>query len=89
MADSLEGRAYARWLIGEAGTVRVGDAAVPCTVVNVSAGGMLLRTAARGEAGDRVAVALAGLLPFDARVVRTGDGEMAVAFDGGPQYVFR
>lgn len=89
MTDIPNRRDFPRLALGERGTLKVGKETHGCRVVNVSSSGMLVETDAQLVPGTLVTVALAALLPFQARVVRSDADGAGLRFVDVPQYVFR
>ncbi len=88
-SSSAEKRLFPRWTIGEQGAIRVGGVSSACTAVDISAGGVKVKTHARVAVDEQIQFQLPGVVPMEARVVRVEKGGVAVQFTGGPQYLFR
>jgi hypothetical protein len=69
-------------------TLRRGEEELAGTTANISADGVLVRTSLRVERADRIDVVLTlpdTRLRFTARVIRHGDGMVALEFADGPR----
>jgi hypothetical protein len=87
-------RRFGRWRQPEKAELTIGDGPpIPCTVLDLSAGGVKIATSAGpGEApavGAVVSLAFDDLPPFQARVERREGDAIGLSFIGRPQYVFR
>src|SRR5262245_6836549 len=75
-------RAFPRYAIDLPTHLSINGASAPCHVVDVSAGGALLRTDRRLGVGDRVSVDLPHCGPTLGTVVRLTPSHVAVSFRG-------
>lgn len=88
-AFGAEKRLFPRWTMGEQGAIRVCGAESACVAVDISAGGVRVKTHARVGVDEEVELQLTGIVPLTARVVRVEPGSVAVQFVDGPHYLFR
>lgn len=84
-----EKRLFPRWTIGELGAISVHGASAACTALDISAGGVKVKTHARVRVDEEIELQLTGIVPLAARVVRVEPGCVAAQFTGGPHYLFR
>ena len=87
--SDVEQRLFPRWDMGEQGAIRLRGASSSCTAIDISAGGVKVKTRARVDIDEEIELLLAGIIPLTARVVRVEPGWVAAAFTDGPQYLFR
>ena len=88
-ASDLEKRLFPRWNIGEQGAIRVQGVSSACTAIDISAGGVKVKTHAHIGIDDEFLLELDGIVPLTARVVRVEQGCIAAHFTRGPHYLFR
>ncbi len=77
-----ERRASPRYAVNMPTHLSVRGVDVPCRLVDISAGGALLRTDRMAQVGDKISVDLPGLGPTIGDVVRITRSHLAIAFPG-------
>ena len=84
-----ERRMYRRWMAVDNGKLTAGKAVFDCSVLDFSAGGARLATAARLHPESEVVFSMRGLPPVPATIVRAERQGLALRFNDAPLYVFR
>jgi hypothetical protein len=77
-----ERRASPRYAVNLPTHLSVRGNAVPCRLIDISAGGALLKTERPAQVGDKISVDLPGLGPTIGSVARITKSHLAVAFPG-------
>ncbi len=84
-----ERRLYRRWMGVDNGKLTAGEAVFDCSVLDFSAGGARLATAAKLYPDSEVVFSMRGLPPVPATIVRAERQGLALRFNDAPLYVFR